>query len=338
MHVFFLFFLICLRSLSAGTVSMGATTLELFDEERNHPVVVEIWYPTDPQEPAVLTTEEQEHWKYVWIYPQEVREAPISSAKESYPLLMMSHGNCGCRLEQSWFAEEMVKRGYIVASVDHFGNTCFENDRTYICRSWERPMDVRFALDALLDSPIFREKIDIDRMGFCGYSLGGMTGLFLAGGLVKDVKQELSAISLGNVPKFLVDKVLESVDWDKTLASFKDDRIKSYFLLAPAASIFSPDSLENISAPVHIVYTLGDRTLPPESHAIYVKEKIQHADLTLVDDKAGHFVFLNEVSDSGKKVLPKWIYEEDPSVDRRKIFSAVANEAEEFFTKTLATR
>ena len=137
------------------------------------------------------------------------------------------------------------------------------------------------------------------------------------------------------MPSRLLDKFLKEFDWEKSLSSYKDERIKAYLLLAPAASVFDSSSLALISAPMHIMYSEGDKTLPPESHAIYVGQKVSHAQVTKVDQNASHYIFLNEVSDPGKKVLPSWIYEEHPMVNRERICNTVIEEAESFFVENL---
>lgn len=314
---------------------IGVKTLDFFDQVRNRKVLVEVWYPIDEGKEPSLEEDQDAYWKKVWVYPQEVREAPISEKQEQYPLILMSHGNSGLRLDRSWFAEEMVKKGYIVASVEHFGNTWDNDDPTFFFRPWERPIDVTFALDQILSEKELSDKIAHDQIGFCGYSLGGMTGLLLAGAKFEDFKTHLSSSKMKNMPARLLDKFLKEFDWEKSLSSYKDERIKAYLLLAPAASVFDSSSLALISAPMHIMYSEGDKTLPPESHAIYVGQKVSHAQITKVDQNASHYIFLNEVSDPGKKVLPAWIYEEHPMVNRERICNTVVEEAENFFIENL---
>ena len=94
---------------------MGISTIRLYDTERERPVVTEVWYPVDESTPA-------DPVEGLWVRCAEARDAPLKATKQ-YPLIVMSHGNWGDRFNNAWIAETLAANGYIVASMDHYGNT-----------------------------------------------------------------------------------------------------------------------------------------------------------------------------------------------------------------------
>lgn len=84
-----------------------------------------------------------------------------------------------------WLGYYLASRGYIVAAVNHHGNTAAE--RQYVPQGfvlyWERTRDLTAVLDKLLADPVFAEHIDPDRIGAAGFSLGGYTVISVAGGI-----------------------------------------------------------------------------------------------------------------------------------------------------------
>ena len=124
--------------------SLGVKTLHYHDEIRDRPIVVEFWYPTDrrgPVEAAPLDS--------LWIHPNEVRNAPLRQSTQKYSLIAMSHGYRGGRRDLSWLAEKFVQQGYVVAAVDHFGDTRARFQLLTSIRFWERPKDISFMIDSL---------------------------------------------------------------------------------------------------------------------------------------------------------------------------------------------
>ena len=95
---------------------------------------------------------------------------------------MISHGTGGGRLTLEWLADILVQNGFMVAAVDHWGNTFDNKIAIDFVTPWERPQDISFVLTALLKDPLFGPEIDQNRIGAAGFSIGGYTVLALAGG------------------------------------------------------------------------------------------------------------------------------------------------------------
>lgn len=306
--------------------AIGVKTYEYFDSVRKRPVLVELWYPISQEGPLEETQDA------IWVYPKEVRNAQFLEGGGKRPLILMSHGHGGDRRDRSWLAEKLVQKGYIVASVEHFGNTRHYRDALLSLRFWERPLDVSFALNELLKDQELLQLVDPSKVGFIGYSLGGMTGLCLAGAIPQNVKETFARFKK-SVPE-IQDDFLHSCDFREAERSFKDNRIRSFLLLCPAVFVFPPDSLQKVKAPVGLVATTSDTVLPHEEHAYQLMKWIVPKKLIVLAGEASHYSFLNRISKKGESLI-KGPYRDAPGSNREKIHDRTALFADEFFRDTL---
>jgi predicted dienelactone hydrolase len=70
--------------------------------------------------------------------------------------------------------------GFVVAAINHPGDRTFDMSR-FLSAFVERPTDIRRLIDFVLGASPAASKIDSERIGFFGFSLGGYTGLVLIG-------------------------------------------------------------------------------------------------------------------------------------------------------------
>lgn len=84
----------------------------------------------------------------------------------------------------------MAEQGYIVVGIDHYGNTWKDYSEEISMNYWHRPLDISQTLDYLLNDSPFSSSIDSERIGFAGFSMGGLTGLWLAGGEINQASYE----------------------------------------------------------------------------------------------------------------------------------------------------
>ena len=96
-------------------INIGQKTFEFFDDSRDRKLVTEVWYPTHDSF--------SENDKAFSPFKRELTVRDAKTIKGQYPLVLFSHGNGGSRLSMEWLAQSLVKSGYIVAAVDHWGNT-----------------------------------------------------------------------------------------------------------------------------------------------------------------------------------------------------------------------
>ena len=323
-------FLVCCQPLlamqrSSSSCSLGVKTIEYLDTARNRPVVVELWYPTSLKEPVDQPSDN------IWVHPKEVRNAPFLRGKSKYPLVLMSHGHCGGRREATWLAESLVQAGYMVAAVDHYGDMRFHFDLLTSIRFWNRPLDFTFLLDQLTKDDRVREMIDFDRIGFVGYSLGGMTGLALAGGQAQNVRQAVLKLN-----RYALDeKLIDRFDLSPAEKSYKEPRIKAMLLLCPAVFIYSPESLKQINIPIGLVAAVGDEVLPFREHAFQIIHHLIPAKLKMLREEISHYAFMNRITDAGKLILHKALHSDPSCCDRDALHREVSAFAIDFFRDAL---
>jgi len=267
----------------------------------------------------------------------EARDASIKDPLKKYPLIVMSHGNGGDRMNGAWLAEILASNGFIVAAMDHHGNTWNNKIAECFVKIWERPIDVSFIIDEILKDPRFTSNIDSSKIGFIGYSLGGQTGIWIAGGKIGDFdRPKLDEIPADQIPSIVTPELLSSIDFSPVKESYRDPRVAAAFLMAPAlVNLFDWTSLQAIQIPVYIVAPEGDQIVPFETNAKALSQQLKQAAFTLIAGSANHYVFLNEVSKGGRLMLDKTLAQDAPSVDRKKIHEDVGLAAVKFFNTHL---
>jgi len=326
LFVFFTQNILLAMSWATSHTGLGVKTLEYMDEARHRPVVVELWYPTDQMEPTqAIATDE------LWVHPKEVRDASFLQKKTKYPLLLFSHGHRGDRRDASWLAERLVKAGYIVAAVDHYGDTRFHFDLLASVRFWDRPLDFTFLLNQFAKDEKVRDKIDFQRIGFIGYSLGGMTGLALAGGKAKDVREALLKINRYSFNQEMIDRF----DLTPSEKSYLEPRIKAFCLLCPAVFVYSANTLKDIAPPIALVASMEDEVLPFQEHAVQIIKNAPVKKMKVLSRGVSHYTFMNRVTEAGKKILHKAFHTDPAGCDRTKVHQEVGAFAVEFFRDSL---
>src|SRR4051812_4848761 len=158
---------------STPVVNIGERTLQFKDSIRNRPVMTEVWYPTSD----TLKGSDKAFSPFIRSYT--VRNGKLPQGR--LPLIIISHGTGGGRLTLEWLAQALVQNGFIVAAVDHWGNTYDNKIPIEFLKPWERPQDISFAITSLLRDTAFKTAIDEQRIGAAGFSYGGYTVVALAG-------------------------------------------------------------------------------------------------------------------------------------------------------------
>jgi predicted dienelactone hydrolase len=156
--------------------NIGQTTFLYNGTTRKRPLKTEVWYPTADTTKANVTLD------YPFKLTPTSKNADIIPAK--FPLILLPHGTGGNRISLMWLACELAANGYIVAAVDHWGNTHDNKIPENFVKAWDRPLDISFILDKLLIESQFKTRINSNKIGMAGFSLGGYTTIALAGGRI----------------------------------------------------------------------------------------------------------------------------------------------------------
>ena len=336
---------------------VGMVTRNFADESRRNwegtadrPLRTAVWYPTD----GGTSTESIFGGSGEGLFvPVEVAaDAPVSNRKPRYPLVVLSHGTGGSATMMMWLGAALAANGYVVAAVNHHGNTASEKamDPRGFLLYWERARDLSVVIDRLLADPKLGSRIDPGRIGAAGFSLGGFTVIELAGGrfnqttfdaFCRSAKRDFTCEPQNEFPEAparfaeLREKDLATQEsLRRSGSSFRDPRIRAVFAIAPAlGSGFTKAGLSGITVPVEIVVGAGDSVAPPKSNATRYAALIPGARLTILPGNVGHYTFLHDCTENGKKVLP--ICRDGAGVDRAAVHRDVARRAVQFFERTL---
>ena len=313
--------------------NIGQKTFQYKDEKRNRPVITEVWYPTTD----TLTHKDKAFSPFIRIQTVRNGKTPV----KKMPLVFISHGAGGGRLTLEWLADKLVQNGFIVAAVDHYGNTFDHSTAEGFLEPWERPQDISFALTSLLKDADFGNLIDVRRLGMAGFSIGGYTTLALAGAEMNvDVlktyykspkgKREIALPEFPDLLNF-IDKP-EVANSFKNAPPLKDARFKAFFAICPASGqgFVKKEQMKNIDNPVYIVAAQADSIAPTATNASRYHELIGKSKYYVVKGKTGHYVFLNEAIDALKKEEPIF-FNDDASVSRKQVHEEVSQLAVDFF-------
>jgi predicted dienelactone hydrolase len=238
-----------------GPYPVGLRLLSLTDESRAaRQIDIAIWYPViEPEErdPQQRMLGEPEEWG--WLRAEaELRGAP-------YPLIFFSHGLGGGHLDRRAFDVLLASHGYVVVGLNH-------TEDTLQTAMINRPLDVRFALDQLAQTPPeeLAGVMDTDNVGMIGESFGAYTTLLMTGARIDSA---LAAASegdnspMGTFPEWdwsVLDAYRASHfsgEADGTLLPrFNDPRIHAAVMISPCwAALFGEDGLAAASVPSLIV-------------------------------------------------------------------------------------
>ena len=334
------FFFSCIAKKTA-VYKIGQKSITYIDKSRNRPLLSEIWYPTHD---SFTKKEGVKGRKEPFKTIKTIKDASISKGK--FPLLLVSHGTGGNRFSMTWFIEKMVQEGYIVVSIDHYGNSTFNKIPREFVKWWERAIDIKYVLTNVLTDEKIGSRIDTSRIGGVGFSLGGYTNIALAGGYVDrtDRSNEKLEDDRELPPEF--PKTEEIIDFDTDsliVASYnkykdqvKDDRMKAFFVMAPAIGFgfYSKEQTKTITSPVFIVAGKGDTNTLIEYNAQNYHRLIENSELYLFDKNVNHYVFLNEATEFGKEIFPALTIDH-PDVNRKEIHDITLNLAVNFFKENL---
>ena len=252
----------------------------------------------------------------------------------------------------AWFGESLARAGYVVAGVNHHGNTAIEDLPTPegFMLWWERAVDLSRVLDRMLDDSTFGPLIDPGRIGAAGFSLGGYSVVAVAGGRVSlaqwrefctSAERDSTCQPQPEFPNAIAEfekirsrsDVLASLDHHSD--SFRDPRFKAIFAIAPVGSWLTTASLKEIAVPVRIVVGAEDRTAPADTNAKRISEAIPAARLLMLDG-VGHYSFLAECTASGIRQLADLCHE-GSGIERANVHRRVAADAVAFFENVVAT-
>ncbi len=132
---------------------------------------------------------------------------------EKFPLIVFSHGIGMCGDQSHFLMKHLASKGYVIIAPDHKDSKMCSIDHGMQMSTWEiykgfikghlnlgktvkalfpeqvemlkdisyRPEEISFVIDQALVHPFLSSRIDQDRIGMAGHSLGGFTAELIAG-------------------------------------------------------------------------------------------------------------------------------------------------------------
>jgi predicted dienelactone hydrolase len=341
------------------TFVVGLETRSFVDEGRHNysdtgarPLQTVIWFPASPGTTAAIPPDPDSPVKGMFVL-QPIASNGLLARGQKYPLIVLSHGSSSLAYSMSWLGWYLASHGYIVAGVNHHGNTGAEPKMVPqgFMLEWDRPKDLSVLIDKMLADPKFGPHIDATRIGAAGHSAGGATVIEVAGG--KFDVQSLSAFcnehpndagcdvppifkqwmadfeKIRNTDPVIQEELLHQND------SQRDIRVKAVFAMAPAVGhAFSEKTLHAIHIPVYVVTGAGDNIVSAANNAEWYAQNIPGAQLKIFPGNAGHFVFGSDCTLAGVKAL--FVCQDPEGVSRGELHRETERLALQFFDRTLS--
>ncbi len=213
-----------------------------------------------------------QRWAVAFRDHERDRIVPVDlywSEQTTGPMIVLSHGLGADRYFLRYLAEHLASYGLTVVALEHPGSNVdalIQADGAILSAEEfiERPRDVSFILDRLAElhehSFFLRDHLRMDSITLIGHSLGGYTGLVLAGGKV-------DPIALADACATLEVGASSPADWFQCAAteaqfppeSLADPRITQLVLMNPlAGQLFGDDGLRAVKLPTLVVTSTND--------------------------------------------------------------------------------
>ena len=227
-------------------------------------LTLEVWYP------ATLAAGQKEHT----VYNDVLGSGPNDPARPNtpfqfngraardaapvagrYPLVIVSHGYPGSRLQMSYLTENMASKGYVVVAIDHPESTRADK-AGFASTLLNRRLDDLFVLDSVAawakpgSGNFLAGVADAGNVALIGYSMG-------AYGALNTVGAGVSAAAAAFVPG---GKLAVNQQGNADYESRRDGRIKAVVAFAPwggAHKVWDAEGLAGVRTP--ILFITGDQ-------------------------------------------------------------------------------
>ena len=263
-----------------------------------------------------------------------------------YPVVLFSHGIGGQARNHWQTAMDLARAGNIVLAPQH------ESDwhPSLSTRVESRAAELRAALARVKNHPTLREIADTAQIGAVGYSLGGMSVLFLAGGApdIRTLRAHCGRENRTRDPEVCITPLWRRA-YNIAAALLRGDKpffnlpkptpLKAIALVAPVGAFFGPDSFEKVDAAISIHRLGDDQIVRHPFHAEHLRGLLNAEDNYHVHENVGHFQFVNRYPDEKIAELDedeRAFFNDPPGFNRREFISKVNREMANFFRKSFA--
>jgi len=260
------------------------------DPRYSRKLKLEVWYP------AKLAAGQKEHTVYTDVLgsgPNDPKRpntpfqfigraardaAPAAGTR--YPLVIVSHGYPGSRLQMSYLTENLASKGYVVVAIDHPESTRADK-AGFPSTLLNRRFDDLFVLNAVAawakpgSGSFLAGLVDADNTALIGYSMGGY-------GALNTVGAGISAAAVAYVPG---GKLAVNQQGNPQYESARDPRIKAVVAFAPwggAHKVWDEAGLAGVRTPLLFISGDQDDVAGYQDGVRQLFEKTVHADRYLL--------------------------------------------------------
>jgi predicted dienelactone hydrolase len=255
-------------------------------------------------------------------------DCPLPDRKS--PLVVVSHGRTGSLAGHHDTAEVLADAGFIVAAINHAGDTSSDLSRTDDLSIYvQRPNDIKRLVDFMLAAPAFAASIDRERIGLFGFSRGGYTALAVIGAN----PDWANVTELCQQYKTHVCDQIRAKEFPGSVTH--DPRIKAAVIADPLSVFFTADSFGDVKIPVQLWASEfgGDGVLP---HSVDIVDKnLPSKHEYHVVANSGHFSFVAPCPPALAAELPRICADAD-GFDRVAFHEKFNADALAFFQAQLA--
>jgi predicted dienelactone hydrolase len=316
------------------------------DGDQPRPIAATIWYP------AASSSVASEWTIDVFRFGRSALDAPFRDTNR-YPLIVVSHGTGGSVAQLSWLAEHLVLAGFVVAGVNHHGNTAAEDATSPagFVLPGERARDLSVLIDRLLADAELAPHLDSARIAAAGFSLGGYTVLAAAGAHFTPAEwqqrctadAERAGCRLPPEATFSIEAVHALAEQSAPFAAglargaepVQDQRIRAVYAIAPAlVGLLDRGHLSAVDVPTRVVLAEQDEQIDATTTADVISRYLPRAQLVRLAE-AGHYAFLAPCTLRGK-LFVRALCRDSRGVDRSDLHRRIGLDAASFFTTQLA--
>jgi predicted dienelactone hydrolase len=280
------------------------------------------------QQTIVLNDVSRDRVFPVDLYLPHAEPAALPAA----PLIVISHGLGSDRSTYAYLAQHLASYGFAVAVPEHPGSNAeqlqalISGSASQVTEPNEfinRPLDIKYLLDELTylseTDPALAGRLDPNQVGLIGQSMGGYTGLALAGAQIQfeQLNVDCTTDTL-NLSLLLQCRALNLL---RPLPDLQDDRIQAVLAINPiGSSLVGESDYANLRLPIMIVSGSADTIAPALPEQIRPFTWLQTPDRYLLLLQGGtHFSSIDvpdpTASASGRLVqLPPEVVGPDPSI------------------------
>lgn len=307
---------------------VGFQQIAFFDADHQMQRDILVWYPVSP---LVKGAPSKNPWD---IFKIALNALP---SQMNMPVIILSHGYTGNPHQLSWLIRHLVYQGFLVLGIQHLD---LIEGKVHV-NHWQRPLDVKKMLDQFEKNRL-AHAVDLNRVGIAGFSLGGTTSIWIAGGRTLKLDSLIPGADYAAPEDYvLVDEALPSLDKSQMRKDWRDPRVKAAFAMAPAWSwLFDEKSLEEVTIPVYLIAASADPVLVTRNNAGFFARHIPQSTYQEISGKGGHYIFISALTDKQRgQADPSdqltFLFQDDVSIDRQWIQWQVGQEAGAFFKEAL---